>query len=90
MTDQNYYNYEQYELSRRIEAFCCLVSLRLLFVKKYLHKVVWEMNVYIIKHWLQLKIYSFPVKKNDDISEVTNDNIISFSLNFFSQYVSIF
>ncbi len=46
----NYYNYKKYERSRRIEAFRTLVFLRLLFVKKYLHEVVWKMNVYIIKH----------------------------------------
>ncbi len=31
----------------------------------------------------QLKIYSLSVKKNDDIYEVTNGNIITFSLHFF-------
>ncbi len=50
--DQNYYNFEQYEQSQRIEAFRSLVSLTLLFVKKYLHVVVWKMNVYIIKRRL--------------------------------------
>ncbi len=44
--EQNYYNYEQYKRSRRIEAFRSLVSSRLLFVKKYLHEVVWKMNVH--------------------------------------------
>ncbi len=34
----------------------------------------------------QLKIYSLSVKKNDDICEVTNGNIITFS---FSRYLSI-
>ncbi len=43
--DQNYYNYEQYERSRRIEAFRSPVSFRLLFVKKYLQEVVWKMNI---------------------------------------------
>ncbi len=47
--DQNY-NYEQYEQSRRIEAFRSLVSLRLLFVKKYLHELVWKMNTYRRHH----------------------------------------
>ncbi len=88
--NQNYYNYEQYGRSWQIEAFRSLVSLRLLFVKKYLHEVVWKMNLYIIKHCLYLEIYSFRVKKNDDIHEVTNCNIITFLLHFFSQYLSIF
>ncbi len=52
MIGQNYYNYKQYERSRLIEAFHSLVSLRLLSAKKYLHEVVWKMNVYIIKHGL--------------------------------------
>ncbi len=43
--DQNFYNYEQYERSQRIEAFRSLVSFRLLFVKKYLYEVVWKMNL---------------------------------------------
>ncbi len=90
MIDQNYYNYEQYEQSQPIEVFCSLVSLRLLFMKKYLHEVVWKMNVYIIKHCLYLRIYSLSVKKNDGILRVTNGNIITFSLHFFFWYLSIF
>ncbi len=40
--DQNYYNYEQHERSRRIEAIHSLFSFRLLFVIKYLHEIVWK------------------------------------------------
>ncbi len=80
--DQNYYNYEQYEGSRRSEAFRSLVTLRLLFVRKYLHEVMWKMKVYIIKHRLKLKIYNLCVKQNDDIHEVTNSNIITFFITF--------
>ncbi len=89
MIDQNYYNYEQYEHSWRSEAFCSLVSLRLLFVKQYLHEVVWKMNVYIIKCRLQLKIYSLSVKKNDDICEVTKYYHF-FIKSLFSIFIDIF
>ncbi len=74
--DENYYDYEQYERSWWNEAFCSLLSLRLLFAPKYLHEVMWKINVYIIKRCVQLKIYSLSVKKYDDIREVTNSNII--------------
>ncbi len=42
-----------------------------------------------LKYWLQLKIYSLNVKKNNDIHEVTKYNIITFSLNFFSRFVFV-